>query len=365
MLLLISPPGYGKTTLMEYVAERLGLIFMKINGPSIGNQIKSIDPSEANNAAARQELEKLNLSFEMADNVMLYIDDIQHCNSEFLQKFISLADGQRRIDGVYNGESKSYDLRGKRFCVVMAGNPYTESGDKFQIPDMLSNRADVYNLGDTAAQHNKLFELSMIENGLTSNTYLKSLTQFGLDNLYKLVQFIENNEVTLPTLEGNFSNQEVQDCIEILKKIYIIRDVVLKVNAQYIASAAMANEYRTEPEFKLQGSYRDMNKLMSQVMPLMNDQETIEVLLNHYQNESQTLTSQAEANLLKLRELMQILNDEQTQRWNEIKAIFVKNNRLKGFGNNNSMAMILDQLNQFTLGLEGIRDALRQSSAPK
>jgi len=35
MLLLISPPGYGKTTLMEYVANRLGQIFVKINGPSL------------------------------------------------------------------------------------------------------------------------------------------------------------------------------------------------------------------------------------------------------------------------------------------------------------------------------------------
>ena len=33
MLLLVSPPGYGKTTLMEYLANRLGFIFMKINGP--------------------------------------------------------------------------------------------------------------------------------------------------------------------------------------------------------------------------------------------------------------------------------------------------------------------------------------------
>ena len=31
LLMMISPPGYGKTTLMEYVASRLGLIFMKIN----------------------------------------------------------------------------------------------------------------------------------------------------------------------------------------------------------------------------------------------------------------------------------------------------------------------------------------------
>ena len=37
LLLLISPPGYGKTTLMEYVASRLGLIFVKVNGPALGH----------------------------------------------------------------------------------------------------------------------------------------------------------------------------------------------------------------------------------------------------------------------------------------------------------------------------------------
>ena len=101
LLLLISPPGYGKTTLMEYLANRLGIIFMKINGPAIGNRVSSLDPDEAPNAAAREELKKLNLSLEMGDNVMIYVDDIQHCNPEFLQKFISLCDAQRKIEGVY------------------------------------------------------------------------------------------------------------------------------------------------------------------------------------------------------------------------------------------------------------------------
>ena len=72
LLLLISPPGYGKTTLMEYIANRLGIVFMKINGPAIGHAVTSLDPSEAPNAAAREEVERLNLALEMGDNVMLY-----------------------------------------------------------------------------------------------------------------------------------------------------------------------------------------------------------------------------------------------------------------------------------------------------
>lgn len=162
LLLLVSPPGYGKTTLMEYIASRLGVIFMKINGPAIGHEVTSLDPADAPNAASAEELQKLNLSFEMGNNVMIYLDDIQHCNPEFLQKFISMCDAQRKIEGVYKGKTKTYDFRGKKVCVVMAGNPYTESGDKFQIPDMLSNRADIYNLGDVIGDSGDAFKLSYI-----------------------------------------------------------------------------------------------------------------------------------------------------------------------------------------------------------
>ena len=49
MLLLISPPGYGKTTLMEYIANRLGQVFVKVNGPALGHSVMSLDPEEAPN----------------------------------------------------------------------------------------------------------------------------------------------------------------------------------------------------------------------------------------------------------------------------------------------------------------------------
>ena len=194
LLLLISPPGYGKTTLMEYIASVLGLTFMKINGPAIGHEVTSLDPSEAPNATAKQELQKLNLSLEMGNNVMIYLDDIQHCNPEFLQKFISLCDGQRRIEGVWRGKTQTYDLRGKKVCVVMAGNPYTESGEKFQIPDMLANRADTYNLGDIIGGSQDAFELSYLENCLTVNPVLNPVASRSQQDFYTLLRIAEGDD---------------------------------------------------------------------------------------------------------------------------------------------------------------------------
>ena len=265
MLLLISPPGYGKTTLMEYLANRLGIIFMKINGPSIGNSITSLDPNEASNAAAREEIEKLNLAFEMGDNVMIYLDDIQHCNPEFLQKFISLCDAQRKIEGVYKGRSKTYDFRGKKVCVVMAGNPYTESGEKFRIPDMLSNRADIYNIGDIIGSTAKEFKMSYIENSLTSNPVLSKMASKSQNDLYTLIQIALTGKKDGLDFESNHSPEDINEYVNVLKKLIMVRNIILKVNTEYIHSAAQADEYRTEPSFKLQGSYRDMNKIAEKV----------------------------------------------------------------------------------------------------
>lgn len=330
LLMMISPPGYGKTTLMEYVANRLGLIFMRINCPALGHDVLSLDPAQAPNATARQELNKLNLALEMGNNVMLYLDDIQHTHPEFLQKFISLCDGTRRIEGVWRGETKTYDLRGRKFCVVMAGNPYTESGEVFKIPDMLANRADIYNLGDILGGMEEYFALSYIENGLTSNPVLAPLATRDLQDVYKLVKMAQGDNVATTDLSHAYSAAEINDITAVLRKLFVVRDIVMKVNRQYIASAAQAEKYRTEPPFKLQGSYRNMNKMAEKVASVMNDQELQQMIVDHYMGEAQLLTSGAEENLLKLAEIRGVMTEEQSKRWQQIRSDFLRNKAMGG-----------------------------------
>ncbi|HAH43944.1 MAG TPA: AAA family ATPase, partial [Planctomycetaceae bacterium] len=358
LLMLVSPPGYGKTTLMEYIANRLGIIFMKINGPALGHQVTSLDPAAAPNAGAREEVKKLNLSLEMGDNVMIYLDDIQHCNPEFLQKFISLCDAQRKIEGVYKGETRTYDLRGRKVAVVMAGNPYTESGEKFQIPDMLSNRADIYNLGEVIGEHSDAFEMSYLENCITSNPVLNQLSSRSQKDIYTIIQMAQDGTGERGDLEGNYSVEELNEMVSTMKKLIRVRDVILSVNREYIRSAAQSDDYRTEPAFKLQGSYRNMNRIAEKVFAVMNDKELESLIVSNYENDVQTLTSDAEANLLKFKELMGILSETEQERWNEIKKSFRKNQQLRSVGGEDRMAQAILQLANVGEGLQDIRETM-------
>ncbi len=364
LLLLISPPGYGKTTLMEYVADRLGVVFMKINGPSLGHEVTNLDPEQAPNSAAREELKKLNLAFEMGDNVMIYLDDIQHCAPELLQKFISLCDGQRRIEGVHNGVARTYDLRGRKVAVVMAGNPYTESGEKFRIPDMLSNRADTYNLGDLATgAHLDAFKLSYLENALTSNPILNGLATKSRPDILGVIKIAQTGATDTVALEASYSPRELEDLVAVMKKLIRIRDVILTVNSAYIASAGQADAYRTEPPFLLQGSYRNMNRLAEKIVPVMNDAELEALIADHYRNEAQTLTTGAEANLLKLRELLGKLTPEEKTRWEEIKKTFTRNLLVAGGDDNDPVSQVVRQLSSIQATIQAAADKPAPASA--
>ncbi len=362
LLLLISPPGYGKTTLMEYVASRLGLVFVKVNGPALGHDVASLDPANAPNATARQEVEKINFAFEMGNNVMLYLDDIQHTNPELLQKFISLCDAQRRIEGVWRGKTQTYEFRGKKFCVVMAGNPYTESGDKFRIPDMLANRADTYNLGDVLSGKEEAFALSYIENTLTSNPVLQPLATREQADLYKLVRMSRGEEVASSELSYGYSAVETNEITSVLRHLFRVQKTLLAVNLAYIESASQDEKFRTEPRFLLQGSYRNMNRIAERVAAAMNDGEVEQLIRDHYAGESQNLTSGAEANLLKLAELRGTASAEEKQRWQDIKGEVVRQKRMGGSGDD-PVSRVTGTLSGLSADLAGIKEVLAAGSS--
>jgi hypothetical protein len=347
---------------MEYVANRLGLIFMKINCPALGHDVTSLDPKQAPNSTAHQELEKINLAFEMGNNVMLYLDDIQHTHPEFLQKYISLCDGTRRIEGVWRGETKTYDMRGKKFCVVMAGNPYTESGEVFKVPDMLANRADIYNLGDILGGMEEQFSLSYIENALTSNAVLAPLATRDMQDVYKLVAIANGQNIATTELSHQYSAAEINEITNVLQKLFVIQKLILSVNQQYIASAAQADRYRTEPAFKLQGSYRNMNKMAEKVSAVMNQDEMMQLIEDHYQGEAQLLTNGSEENLLKLAELRGNMTDEQTKRWAQIKQDFKRNKALGG-DDADSATRIANQMIDLVKGLDALKASIETSAS--
>ena len=157
---------------------------------------------------------------------------------EFLQKFIVLADSTRRIEGVWQGQSRTWDMRGKRFAIVMAGNPYTESGEVFRIPDMLANRADIYNLGDVLTDREEAFALSYIENSLTSHPVTQPLANREPQDVQLLVRMAQGEAVDAARLAHPYSAAELEEIRNLLVRLMSVRDVLLKVNQAYIQFAA-------------------------------------------------------------------------------------------------------------------------------
>ncbi len=353
LLMLLSPPGYGKTMLVEYVAERLGMALVKVSGPGLGHDVTSLDPAQAPSATAAREIERINLAFAIGSGVMLYIDDIQHTNTEFLQRFISLCDAQRRVEGVWDGQARTFDLRGKRFAVVMAGNPYTESGQRFVVPDMLANRADTYDLGDVLAGNENVFALSYLENALSANPVTAPLVGRDPGDIDWFVQAARGMRASDDDLKHNYSAAEIDQIVPMVRHIEQVREVVLAVNRQYIASAATDDAYRSEPPFLLQGSYRNMARIVSKLVPPMTAAEVDRLIDEHYIAESRALTGAAEANLLRLARLRGGETPEQAARWAEIIETFRRRQRYGGTGD--------DPAAKVVAAIEGVAAALKHS----
>jgi hypothetical protein len=280
-----------------------------------------------------------------------------------LQKFISLCDAQRRMEGVWRGQSRTYDLRGKRFAVCMAGNPYTESGQRFRIPDMLANRADVWNLGDVLSGREELFALSYIENALTSNPVLAPLSTRDRTDVDLLVRMARGDDGVRPDqLRHPYDATELEQVLSVLRMLVRVQEVVLASNRAYIASAGQTDASRTEPPYLLQGSYRNMNQLAERISPVMNDEELEAVISDHYAGEAHALATGAEANLLKLDELRGRLTPERARRWSEVKAAYRRDRALGGSADD-PVARAVGAVGLLADRVSGIESAIAEAAA--
>jgi len=103
-----------------------------------------------------------------------------------------------------------------------------------------------------------------------------------------------------------------------------------------------------------------MNRIAEKVLPLMTEDEVEQLLFDHYESESQTLTTGAESNLLKFYEMEGKMTEEQTVRWQQIKEDFGKQKLLGGAGENDPVARVVAQMTQFNDGLAAIQEGISQ-----
>jgi hypothetical protein len=93
----------------------------------------------------------------------------------------------------------------------------------------------------------------------------------------------------------------------------------------------------------------------------MNDAELQTLIHSSYQQDSQTLSRDGESNMLKFRELLGILSDEEQKRWNAIKSTFTQKTKLKGLSGSDSTAQVLASILSLRDGLDAIQGALTDS----
>jgi hypothetical protein len=172
----------------------------------------------------------------------------------------------------------------------------------------------------------------------------------------------------VPTTElsHGYAGVELEEILQVMRHLFLAQTTLLKVNQEYIRSAAQADAFRTEPPFKLQGSYRNMNKIAEKVVSAMTTDEVENLVGDHYQGESQTLTTAAEQNLLKLAELRGRMTPAQQARWTEIKHEFVRQRRMGG-GDDDPVTRLVGTLSGLGAELGAIKSALtiaaKQASA--
>ncbi len=126
---------------------------------------------------------------------------------------------------------------------------------------------------------------------------------------------VQTDRLRLPLAQG-----EITAAVRVLGHLVRVRDVLLRVNAAYIASAQMDDAMRGEPRFQLQGSYRNMARLAQRIVPVMTAAEVDRVVADHYRTEAQTLGASGAWNLAKWREVVGVATPEELVELDALRA---------------------------------------------
>lgn len=159
----------------------------------------------------------------------------------------------------------------------------------------------------------------------------------------------------------SYSGAEMSEIGSAFETLFEVQTVVSRVNRQYIESAAQADQFRTEPPFKLQGSYRNMNKMSEKINAVMNEEELRSVIRDHYIGEAQTLTSGAEENLLKLGEILGGLSDDERVRWQQIKSEYGSTQGMEGV-DVDPLTKVANQISKIGLSISAMQQSMHQSA---
>jgi hypothetical protein len=104
-----------------------------------------------------------------------------------------------------------------------------------------------------------------------------------------------------------------------------------------------------------------MNKLCEKVSAVMNDDELMQMISDHYQGEAQLLTTGAEHNLLKLAQLRGNMTAEEQQRWDAIIEDFQRSQSMGG-DDADAATKVASQLSYVTEHLEAIHQAINSET---
>ena len=105
-----------------------------------------------------------------------------------------------------------------------------------------------------------------------------------------------------------------------------------------------------------------MNRIAERVAAVMNDSELQTLILSQYEHDAQTLTTGAEANLLKFKHLCGWATPEEQQRWEDICQTFRKNQKFRGIDAGDRFGQVIVEMGEFSEGLTSIRDAVTEAT---